>query len=87
MAADCRSRGIFLTSVGQSIVFTGLIYPDETLAARAIYAVGDLVDLAVSMFERRACFGPDVLEDQGIFDVRIGAKSVQAITVCRHQES
>ena len=31
-------------------MFTGLIYPDETLAARAIFAVGDLVDLAVSMF-------------------------------------
>ena len=39
-----------LDSVGQSIVFSGLIFPDEALAALAIFAFGDLVGLAVNMF-------------------------------------
>ena len=38
-----------LNSVGQSIVFSGLIIPDEAFAALAIFAIGDLVGLAVSM--------------------------------------
>ena len=38
-----------LNSVGQSIVFSGLIFPDEAFAALAIFAIGDLVGLAVSM--------------------------------------
>lgn len=37
-------------SVGQSIVFQGLIYPDEALAALLIFAVGDLVGLLTTMF-------------------------------------
>lgn len=39
-----------VNSVGQSIVYSGLILPDEALAALAIFAVGDLVGLAVNMF-------------------------------------
>ena len=36
-------------SIGQSIVFYGLIYPEEALAALAIFAVGDLVGLVTTM--------------------------------------
>ena len=36
-------------SVGQSIVYFGMIYPEEALATLAIYAFGDLIGLIVSM--------------------------------------
>ncbi len=36
-------------SVGQIIVFSGLIVPDDLLAVLATYAIGDLVGLFVSM--------------------------------------
>ena len=39
-----------VNSVGQSIVYSGLILPDEALATLATFAVGDLVGLAVNMF-------------------------------------
>jgi hypothetical protein len=38
-----------LNSVGQSIVFSGLIFPDQAFVALAIFAVGDLAGLAVNM--------------------------------------
>ncbi len=39
-----------LNSVGQIIVFSGLIVPDDLFAVLATYAIGDLVGLVVSMF-------------------------------------
>ena len=39
-----------VNSVGQSIVYSGLILPDEALATLATFAVGDLVGLALNMF-------------------------------------
>lgn len=38
-----------INSVGQSIVFRGLILPDEFMSVLAIYAIGDLVGLIVTM--------------------------------------
>lgn len=38
-----------LNSVGQTIVFAGLIFPGDFSAVLVVYAVGDLIGLAVSM--------------------------------------
>lgn len=38
-----------LNSVGQSIVFSGLILPDQVFVALAVFAVGDLFGLAATM--------------------------------------
>jgi hypothetical protein len=38
-----------LNSVGQSIVFSGMIFPDQAFVALVIFAFGDLAGLAVNM--------------------------------------
>ncbi|KIC36713.1 hypothetical protein [Leisingera sp. ANG-M7] len=38
-----------INSSGQSVVFSGLIFPEDQLPVMAIYAAGDLVGLAVCM--------------------------------------
>ncbi|KIC22001.1 hypothetical protein RA20_02495 [Leisingera sp. ANG-Vp] len=39
-----------INSIGQSVVFSGLIFPGDQLPVMAIYAAGDLIGLTVCMF-------------------------------------
>ncbi|WP_027243318.1 hypothetical protein [Leisingera daeponensis] len=38
-----------INSLGQTVVFSGLIFPDDQLPVMAVYAAGDLIGLAVCM--------------------------------------
>lgn len=38
-----------LNSVGQSIVFSGIVVPQDAIAIFAIYAAGDIIGLLVTM--------------------------------------
>ncbi|UWQ57552.1 hypothetical protein K3722_13630 [Leisingera caerulea] len=39
-----------INSLGQTVVFSGLIFPDDQLPVMAVYAAGDLIGLAICMF-------------------------------------